>query len=115
MHRSLFAVLGLALCTRLGATAAFADTSALGKFPGAKQAIMSYCPDNARGGDGNCNAGQMADIGDAQVVSASGDTAAVAVDYTYSARSNAGTNACSGMGWRKSPSPKTAPAGALPE
>ena len=62
---------------------------------------MSYCPDNARGGDGNCNAGQMADIGDARVVSASGDTAAVAVDYTYSARSNAGTNACSGMGSRE--------------
>jgi hypothetical protein len=101
MHRSLIAVLGLALCAGLGAPAAFADTSALGKFPGAKQAIMSYYAHNAREGGGKCNAGQMADIGDARVVSASGDTAVVAVDYNYSAMSNAGTNACSGMGSRE--------------
>ena len=62
---------------------------------------MSYYAENAREGDGNCNAGHMADIGDARVVSASGDTAVVAIDYTDSARSNAGTNACSGMGSRE--------------
>ena len=45
---------GAALCAGLGATAAFADATALDKFPGAKEAIMSYYAANAREGGGNC-------------------------------------------------------------
>ena len=33
---------GAALCVGLGAPAAFADTAALDKYPGAKDAIMTY-------------------------------------------------------------------------
>ena len=67
---------GAALCAGLGATAAFADALALDKFAGAKEAIMSYYAANAR--EPNCGAGQMTDIGDAKVVSESGDQAVVA-------------------------------------
>ena len=51
------AVAGAALCVGLGATAAFADAAALEKFPGAKDAIMSYYAANGR--EPNCGAGQM--------------------------------------------------------
>ena len=53
---------GAALCAGLGATAAFADASALDKFAGAKEAIMSYYGANAR--EAGCGAGSMTDIGD---------------------------------------------------
>ncbi len=84
-----------------GAATVWADASALTKFPGAKEAIMRYYADNAREGGGNCGAGHMADVSDARVVNASGDTAVVAVDYTYSATSQAGTAACSGTSSRE--------------
>ena len=93
---------GAAMAVGLGATAALADASALEKFAGAKDAIMSYYAANAREGGGNCGAGHMADIGDARVVSESGDQAVVAVDYTFSATATGGnTAACSGPGMRQ--------------
>ena len=78
----------------LAAGAALADASALEKFPGAKDAIMSYYAANAQ--EPNCGAGQMQNIGDAQVVSESGDTAVVAVNYAFSATPGAGGTQCSG-------------------
>ena len=93
---------GAALCVGLGATAALADTSALDKFPDAKDAIMSYYAANAREGAGNCGAGQMQDIANASVVSESGDMAVVAVNYTFSATATGGnTAACSGPAMRE--------------
>ena len=80
---------GAALCVGLGATAAFADATALEKFPGAKEAIMSYYAANAREGAGNCGAGHMGNIGEASVVSESGDQAVLAVNYVFSATSPA--------------------------
>ena len=74
---------GAAVLAALAAGAALADASALEKFPGAKDAIMSYYAANAR--EPNCGAGQMQNIGDASVVSESGDQAVVAVNYTFSA------------------------------
>ena len=92
---------GAAMAVGLGATAALADASALEKFAGAKDAIMSYYAANARE-SGTCGAGHMADIGDARVVSESGDQAVVAVDYTFSATATGGnTAACSGPGMRQ--------------
>lgn len=85
---------GAALCTGLGATTAFADAAALDKFAGAKEAIMSYYAANAREPD--CGAGQMADVGGANVVSESGDQAVVKVDYSFSATPGAGGTECSG-------------------
>ena len=85
---------GAALGAGLGATAAFADASALDKFPGAKEQIMSYYAANAR--EAGCGAGQMADIGDAKVVSESGNTAVVAVNYGFSATPGAAGTQCSG-------------------
>ncbi|MGE3291241.1 MAG: hypothetical protein AB7I59_19580 [Geminicoccaceae bacterium] len=84
-----------ALPVMLAATA-WADASALEKFSGAKEAIMNYYAANAREGGGNCGAGHMSNIGDARVVSESGDQAVVAVDYTFSATSQGGTAECSG-------------------
>ena len=96
------AVAGAALCVGLGAAAALADASALEKFPGAKDAIMSYYAANAREGAGNCGAGQMQDIANASVVSESGDQAVVAVNYTFSATATGGnTAACSGPAMRE--------------
>ena len=94
---------GAALCWRRFAVgAALADASALEKFPGAKDAIMSYYAANAREGAGNCGAGQMQDIGNASVVSESGDQAVVAVNYTFSATATGGnTAACSGPAMRE--------------
>ena len=46
---------------------------------------MSYYAANAREGAGNCGAGHMTAVGDARVVSESGDQAVVAVDYGFSA------------------------------
>jgi hypothetical protein len=93
---------GAALAVAVGAGTALADASALEKFAGAKEAIMSYYAANAREGGGNCGAGHMADIGDARVVSESGDQAVVAVDYTFSATATGGnTAACSGPGMRE--------------
>ena len=92
---------GAAMAVGLGANAALADASALEKFAGAKEAIMSYYAANAREG-GNCGAGHIADIGDARVVSESGDQAVVAVDYSFSATATGGnTAACSGPGMRQ--------------
>lgn len=82
-----------ALCAGLG-TAAFADASALQKFPGAKEAITNYYGANAR--EANCGAGHITDIGDAKVVSESGDSAVVAVNYVFSATPGAGGTQCSG-------------------
>ncbi len=82
------------LCAGLGATAALADASALEKFSGAKEAIMSYYAENGR--EPNCGAGHMADIGDASVVSESGEEAVVKVDYSFSATPGAGGTECSG-------------------
>ena len=85
---------GVALCAGLGATVAFADAAALEKFAGAKEAIMGYYAENGR--ETNCGAGHMADIGDASVVSESGDQAVVKVDYSFSATPGAGGTECSG-------------------
>jgi hypothetical protein len=91
---------GAALAVALGTATALADASALEKFPGAKDAIMSYYAANAQ--EPNCGAGQMQDIGDARVVSEGGDQAVVAVDYTFSASATGGnTAACSGPGMRQ--------------
>lgn len=90
-----FVLAGAALYVGLGAATAFADASALEKFAGAKDAIMSYYAANAREGSGNCGAGHMEDIGSASVVSESGDQAVVKVDYSYSATSQ-GNAECSG-------------------
>lgn len=91
-----------ALCAGLGATPAFADDSALAKFPGAKDAIMSYYAANAREGSGNCGAGQMTDIGDARVVNQTADSAVLAVSYGFSASVMGGTTAqCSGDSMRE--------------
>jgi hypothetical protein len=93
---------GAALVVALGTATAWADASALEKFAGAKEQIMSYYAANAREGGGNCGAGHMADIGDARVVSESGDQAVVAVDYSLSATATGGdTAACSGPGMRQ--------------
>ena len=92
---------GAALCVGLGATAAFADATALDKFPGAKDAIMSYYAENAREGAGKCGAGHMGNIDEARVVSESADQAVLAVNYVFSAMSQAGTEACSGPGSRE--------------
>jgi hypothetical protein len=83
MHEILATTLALPLL--LGIGTALADASALEKFAGAKEAIMSYYAANAREGAGNCGAGHMTAIGDARVVSESGDQAVVAVDYGFSA------------------------------
>src|SRR5262245_48233512 len=78
----------------VGATAALADASALDKFAGAKDAIMSYYAANAR--ESNCGAGKMSDIGNASVVSESGDQAVVHVTYSFSATPGSGGSQCSG-------------------
>ena len=93
---------GAVVLAALAAGAALADASALEKFPGAKDAIMSYYAANAREGAGNCGAGQMQDIANASVVSESGDMAVVAVNYTFSATATGGnTAACSGPAMRE--------------
>ena len=93
---------GAAVLAALAAGAALADASALEKFPGAKDAIMSYYAANAREGAGNCGAGQMQDIANASVVSESGDQAVVAVNDTFSATATGGnTAACSGPAMRE--------------
>src|SRR4051794_34981719 len=85
-----------ALLTALGAPMVLADT-ALDKFSGAKEAIMSYYASNAHESAGNCRPGQMTDISDARVVSESGNQAVVAVDYNFTASPTSGTTAtCSG-------------------
>ncbi len=81
--------------------AAHAGTAALDGFTGAKAQILGYYAANAREGTGNCGAGHIADIGDARVVREEGDAVVLSVDYAYSARSNAGTNECSGTGTRE--------------
>ena len=97
-----FVLASAALCVGLGTTTALADTSALDKFAGAKDAIMSYYAENAREGAGNCGAGHMSEIGGARVVSESGDQAVIAVDYTFSATATGGnTAACSGPAMRE--------------
>ncbi len=50
---------GAAVLAALAAGAALADASALEKFPGAKEAIMSYYAANGR--EPNCGAGQMSE------------------------------------------------------
>ena len=85
---------GAALGIGLGTTTAFADAAALEKFPGAKDAIMSYYAANGR--EPNCGAGQMSNIGDASVMSESGDQAVVRVTYTFNATPGSGGTQCSG-------------------
>ena len=88
---------GSVVCIGLGATAALADSAALARFAGAKERVISYYAANAREGAGNCGPGQITDIGDARVLSESGDHAVVAVNYAYSARATGGNTAlCSG-------------------
>ena len=70
MVNSKLVLVAAALSASLGVTAAFADASALGQLPGAKEAIMSYYAANAHEGSGNCGAGHMQDIGSASVVRA---------------------------------------------
>jgi len=87
----------VALLGALGAPSALADTGALEKFPGAKEAITSYYASNAHEGGGNCRVGQMTDISDSRVISESGNQAVVAVDYNFTASPTSGTTAtCSG-------------------
>ena len=50
---------------------------------------------------GNCGAGHMPNIGDASVVSESGDQAVVAVNYTFSATPGAAGTQCSGHSSRE--------------
>ena len=93
---------GAALLPRCGASAALADSAALDKFSGAKEAIMSYYASNAHEGGGNCRVGQMTDIGDARVISESSDQAVVAVDYNFTASPGGTTTAtCSGPSTRQ--------------
>ena len=100
MHKILATTLALPLL--LGNCATPDDTSALGKFAGAEEAITSYYAANAREGAGHCGVGRLTDIGDARVVSESGDQAVVAVDYSFSATATGGnTAACSGPGMRQ--------------
>jgi hypothetical protein len=76
---------------------AFADSSALEKYPGAKEQIMRYYAANAREGSGSCGAGNMTDIGDARVVSEGADQVVLTVDYGFSATAMGGnTSQCSG-------------------
>ena len=100
MHKILATT--LALPVLLGNCATPGDDSALGKFAGAEEAITSYYAASAREGAGNCGVGRMTEIGDARVVSESGDQAVVAVDYGFSA-TVLGSNAaiCSGAGERE--------------
>ena len=92
---------GAALCVGLGAPAAFADTAALDKYPGAKDAIMTYYAENAREGAGGCGAGHMGNINEARVVSESADQVVLAVNYIFSATSEGGTAQCSGPAMRE--------------
>ena len=95
-HRAVI-LAAAALGVALGAPAAFADASALEKYPGAREQIMSYYAANAREGGGNCGAGNMNDIGGARVVSESADQVVLAVDYGFSATVMGGNTAmCSG-------------------
>lgn len=82
------------LCLGFSVGTAFADASALDKLAGAKEAIMGYYAANGR--EPNCGAGHMESIGDAKLVSESGDTAVVAVSYAFSATPGAGGTQCSG-------------------
>ena len=104
---------GAAVLAALAAGAALADASALEKFPGAKDAIMSYYAANARE-RGNCGAGQMQDIGNASVVSESGDQAVVARRRTPSAPrpGPAAPQPAAATTRASSPSPRVARAGA---
>lgn len=99
MVNSKLVLVAAALSASLGVTAAFADASALGQLPGAKEAIMSYYAANAR--EQSCDAGHMTDIGGAKLVNQSGDTATVAVDYSFSATPGAGGTECTGQGSRE--------------
>ena len=86
---------------RFAVGAALADASALEKFPGAKDAIMSYYAANAREGAGNCGAGHMRDIA-TPVWSARAATRPWSRSTTPSApRATGGTAACSGPGMRE--------------
>jgi hypothetical protein len=100
MHKILATTFALPLL--LGTCATPDDASALEKFAGAEEAITSYYAANAREGAGNCGVVRMTEIGDARVVSESGDQAVVAVDYGFSA-TVLGSNAaiCSGAGERE--------------
>ena len=102
MNKRRLVLAATVLCAGLGATPAFADASALEKFPGAKKAIMDYYATNAREGSGNCGAGQMTDIGNARVVNQTADSAVVAVNYGFSASVMGGNTAqCSGNSMRE--------------
>jgi hypothetical protein len=100
MHKILAATFALSLL--LGGCATRDDASALDRFAGAEEAIMGYYAANAREGAGACGVGRMTEIGDARVVSESGDQAVVAVDYGFSA-TVLGSNAavCSGFRTRE--------------
>ena len=101
MSQARLVLASAALCAGLAASVAFADAMALEKFPGAEKSIMSYYAENAREGAGNCGAGHMGNIDEARVVSESADQAVLAVNYVFSAMSQAGTEACSGPGSRE--------------
>jgi hypothetical protein len=100
MHKILAVTLALPLL--LGNCATPDDASALDKFAGAKEAIMSYYAAHAREGRGACGVGSMTEIGDARVVSESGDQAVVAVHYGFSAMVlGSNTAICSGFRTRE--------------
>lgn len=80
---------------------ALANEDALAKFPGAKDQIINYYNANAREGGGNCGAGNITAVDEARVVTDSGDSAVMAVKYTFSATPTAtNTVTCSGEGMR---------------
>jgi len=99
-HRLLIIAASLA-CFGLMASEARADAAALEKYPGAKEQIMSYYAANAREGSGNCGAGHMGAIGDAQVVSEDAGSVVLDVKYSYSATSLQGGGSCSGDAMRQ--------------
>ena len=100
MHKILAATFALPLL--LGGCATRDGASALDRFAGAEEAIMGYYAAHAREGRGACGVGNMTEIGDARVVSESGDQAVVAVRYGFSATVlGSNTAVCSGFRTRE--------------
>jgi hypothetical protein len=99
--RLLLAVAGLA-CAGLAAGHAMADASALEKYPGAREQILSYYNANAREGGGNCGAGNIDNISNARVVSETDDQVVLDIQYEYSATTlQGGSERCSGTASRE--------------
>ena len=101
---------GAAMLAALAAGAALADASALDKFPGAKDAIMSYYAANAREG-GNCGAGHMEATSTTPVWSARAVTKSCSRSTTCSAPRRTGWHRGPAPACASSPSPRAARAG----